>query len=323
LPNLGKRTIYWDTTLPGFGIRIGKRTKNFVIMYGQSRNLKTIGNWPSVSLKDARTEAKRLQGQGKLDNRSMSLSDARRAYLDDIALSVAPKTRSEYHRHLVSGPDKAIGDITRNDLKLDTPHAIKAWKVFFNWCIRQEIIDKNPVQFIPVKHGKRDRVLTPEEINTLWHYEHTPYTNILKLLLLTGQRRSQIWKLQPGWIESGVIKFPAEIMKQGDAHTIPYGPLTASLLPKAPFSFNGWSKAKVRCDKHIGITSWTPHDLRRTFATIHAQLGTPIHVVEAYLNHTSGTVSGVAAIYIRHDFMEAMSEAVLKYEDQIRNIIAP
>jgi integrase len=39
---------------------------------------------------------------------------------------------------------------------------------------------------------------------------HPPFSTILKLLILTGQRRSQIWKLQPHWIEDDLITFPRE-----------------------------------------------------------------------------------------------------------------
>ena len=37
-------------------------------------------------------------------------------------------------------------------------------------------------------------------------------------------------------------------------------------------------------------------------------------MVEAMLNHTSGTVSGVAAIYIRHNFLAEMRKASANYE---------
>ena len=48
--------------------------------------------------------------------------------------------------------------------------------------------------------------------------------------------------------------------------------------PSVPL--NGWSKSKVALDEISGITGWTLHDLRRTFATRLAGLGVPIHVIE-------------------------------------------
>jgi integrase len=53
-------------------------------------------------------------------------------------------------------------------------------------------------------------VLSDNELKVIWHYNHPPFSTILKLLILTGQRRSQIWKLQPHWIEDDLITFPRE-----------------------------------------------------------------------------------------------------------------
>ena len=64
------------------------------------------------------------------------------------------------------------------------------------------------------------------------------------------------------------------------------------------------------------------HDLRRTFATNLAALGTPIHVTEKLLNHVSGSVSGVAAIYNRHAYMDEMRVAIVNWEKRVAEIVA-
>jgi integrase len=187
--------------------------------------------------------------------------------------------------------------------------------------VRRELIDKNPFLHATVKYGKRDRVMSDEEIKALFAYDHPPFSHILKLCLLTGQRRSQISGIQQSWIKNETIMFPAEVMKGGRPHVLPFGPITGELLEMAPFQFNGWSKAKARCDKHTRVTDWTLHDLRRTFATIHARIGTPIHVVEALLDHSSGAISGVAAIYIRHNFLPEMRRSMQEFETTIRTLV--
>ena len=53
------------------------------------------------------------------------------------------------------------------------------------------------------------------------------------------------------------------------------------------------------------------HDLRRTAASGMARLGIPPHVVEAVLNHRTGTVSGVARVYNRFTY-EAEKRAALE-----------
>jgi integrase len=167
------------------------------------------------------------------------------------------------------------------------------------------------------------RVLTDEEIKSIWHYQREPYSTMLQLLLLTGQRRNQIWGLKPEWVSDDLVIFPADVMKSKRSHTIPLGKAALALTGSAPFTFNGWSKGKRRIDRVTGVSDWTVHDLRRTFATIHARIGTPIHVTEAYLDHSSGTISGVTAIYVRHDFMKEMCEAILRYEDFIFTLVSP
>jgi integrase len=64
--------------------------------------------------------------------------------------------------------------------------------------------------------------------------------------------------------------------------------------------------------KRSGVT-WTPHDLRRTFATRVAEL-TPPHVVEKLLNHS---IQGVAAIYNRHDYRDERIAATVAWSDAL------
>jgi len=62
-------------------------------------------------------------------------------------------------------------------------------------------------------------------------------------------------------------------------------------------SFQGFTRAKAALDKASGVKNWRLHDLRRTAATGMGNLGVLPHVVEAVLNHISGTKAGVAGIY--------------------------
>jgi hypothetical protein len=50
--------------------------------------------------------------------------------------------------------------------------------------------------------------------------------------------------------------------------------------------------------------------LRRTLASGLARFGQPVHVIEAVLNHRSGTISGVAAVYNRHAYLEEKRAAL-------------
>ena len=125
----------------------------------------------------------------------------------------------------------------------------------------------------------------------------------------------------------------AERTKNKRAHTVPLGQHALELLhrieggytyvfgtPSENKPFNGFSKARRRVLRETELDHFTLHDLRRTFATVHARIGTPIHVTEKLLNHVSGTISGVAAVYNRHSYMEEMREAMVNYDEYLDRI---
>lgn len=183
----------------------------------------------------------------------------------------------------------------------------------------------------------RARCLTNAELAAVWYAADAhghPFGNIVKLLILTGQRRGEIAALRSEWVTGNVIVFPADITKNGREHTLPIGRMAASIIlgtkckgllfqargSEAPFSGFGASKKSI--DAKCGIEPWTLHDLRRTFATNLAALGTPIHVTEKLLNHVSGTTGGIVGVYQRHSYMDEMREAVQRWEGQLARILA-
>src|SRR5690606_19610198 len=91
-------------------------------------------------------------------------------------------------------------------------------------------------------------------------------------------------------------------------------------VPDHPF--NGWGKSKERFDTPLEVAAYTLHDLRRTFSSNLARLGTPIHVTEKLLNHVSGTVSGVAAIYNRYSYLDEMRAALVLHDEHLAKLTA-
>ena len=68
--------------------------------------------------------------------------------------------------------------------------------------------------------------------------------------------------------------------------------------------------AKRRLDQLSGVTGWRVHDLRRTCVSGMARLGVAPHVTDKILNHQAGTISGVAAVYQRHEFLAERQAAL-------------
>src|SRR5207342_530311 len=79
-------------------------------------------------------------------------------------------------------------------------------------------------------------------------------------------------------------------------------PFVFSILGTKPFQ--EFSRAKRKLNQLSGVTGWRLHDLRRTCVSGMARLGIAPHVADKILNHQGGTISGVAAVYQRHDFLE-------------------
>jgi integrase len=80
--------------------------------------------------------------------------------------------------------------------------------------------------------------------------------------------------------------------------------------------------AQAAVGAEASIPEWRLHDLRRTAASGMARLGQPVHVVEAVLNHKSGTIRGVAAVYNRYSYFAEKREALEKWADLLATMTA-
>ena len=83
-----------------------------------------------------------------------------------------------------------------------------------------------------------------------------------------------------------------------------------------------FSKAKRQLDRLSAVTHWRLHDLRRTCVSGMARLGVAPHVADKILNHQAGTISGVAAVYQRHEFLTERQEALERWGAHVATILA-
>ncbi|MEW2914997.1 tyrosine-type recombinase/integrase [Leisingera sp. JC11] len=203
---------------------------------------------------------------------------------------------------------------------------------FFNWCIERDYLASNPTAGISKPHAERprERVLSPSELSAIKMTSDSigyPFGYLLQLLLLTGQRRDEV--AEATWSEINLEErqwtIPGSRAKNGRPHVVHLSAQAVTVLTAIPrvdgqdllFSTNGkrpvsgFSAAKKRIDRLSGVTGWTLHDLRRSFAT-HAteKLGISPVVVDKILNHQSGAVKGVAAVYQRGAYLDQRREAI-------------
>jgi integrase len=224
--------------------------------------------------------------------------------------------------------------------------ALAALRVFFRWAVGRGFVDVSPVSNVPrpAAENPRDRALSDDEIVSFWKGCETlgwPFGSLFRLLLLTAQRRDEVGSMS--WaevdMESGLWTLPRERAKNDRAHEVQLSQLALEILEAAPriggsqFIFtttgqrpaSGFSKAKRRLDAQMpkGLPGWTLHDLRRTAATRMAKLNVPPHVVDRILNHVSGTIRGVAAVYNRHAYLEERGAALEAWGRYVGGLVRP
>jgi integrase len=339
-----KRTDYWDTKTPAFGVRVGRFTKTFVVKRHNSRI--AIGSYPDCSLAKARRRAHNVLGKETERTSSLPYPTVRDLFLETHKLS--PRAAHEMKRTLLRYFPwrKKLHQITHNDVAaaietIEAPsealHAFKNIRTFFNWCVPR-YLKYSPCTGLrpPSTYVPRTRVLTPDEIKRVWNAVDGTFGTIVRLCILTGQRWGEISSLKWEYIGPDIITFPPGVTKNGREHRFPLGDMTRAIikivprLNSTPYLFPGktglpWrgsGKCKWQLDKASPLDPWTLHDLRRTFATQLAALGTPIHITERLLNHVSGTQSGIVAIYQRHSYMDEMRGALERYETHLAALLA-
>ncbi|NDE90124.1 MAG: site-specific integrase [Alphaproteobacteria bacterium] len=365
-----RRREFFDTLLPGLALRITKRNcKTWVLFYRPQGKLTrlTLGRYPVLTLSEARDKARlALQEQlpqGYLQQhapRAVMLLPAppqrifKESFAEYIERYAKLNTRTwkqtegvTRHRVFPHWGHKDITTIRKSDVVLLLDGIIEDGaatqanltfahiRKFFNWCVERAYIERSPCEGLklPTKTISRDRVLADDEVKCIWKACDSltsPFGDLIKVLLLTGQRRSEVAEMCWDEISDNVWIIPKARTKNNTVH---YVPLTDFVkhhldknnnLSKLIFTTNGetpvsgFSKMKDRLDELSSVTEWRIHDLRRTAATGMARLGIAPHIVEKVLNHKSGEIRGVAAVYNRHTYIEECQNALTAWSSHIK-----
>jgi integrase len=212
----------------------------------------------------------------------------------------------------------------------------------FTWCIENDRLDenqRNPAQGVrkPGVERVRDKVLSDVELALVWHAAGAvpaPWGPWARLLLLTGQRRSEVAGMR--WenvdLAEGTWTLRARQTKSRRAHVVTLSALALDVLAvmphKCPWAFttdtagpisnysfgkgllDGWLSARV---EHV--EPWHIHDIRRTVATGLAKLEIPPHVIASILNHAPQGVT--AQVYNRYSYVKEKREALDKWAQHV------
>jgi integrase len=233
----------------------------------------------------------------------------------------------------------------------------------FRWlrAKRRIVVDPCGGMARPEGSRKRERVLNvkPEvrradELRWLWAAAASlggPFGALVKLLVLTGQRRSEVAEMERRELGDDLWSWtiPSTRTKNKREHVVPISPASAEVLKgvledpsnRSPFVFStngktpvsGFSKFKRRLDRAMLdaartddpeaiISPWTLHDLRRTAVTGMVEIGVEPHVVEAVVNHISGHKSGVAGVYNVAAYAEPKRKALERWAAHVEAVVS-
>jgi len=256
--------------------------------------------------------------------------------------------------------EKSIYDLKRKDIvemldAIEDDHGpVMADRVLahvrkaFNWYAARDDQFSPPIvrgmaRTKPAERA-RTRTLADEEIKSVWQAldsQEIPaaFRNIVRILLLTAQRRNEVANMHRSEIDGETWIIPSERYKNGVPNVVPLtaaarqwiegeGYIFSTTNGKKPFS--GFSKAKAELDRVIAkqrkaaglkpLQNWTLHDLRRTGRTLMTRAGVPAEVAERVLGHK---IAGVEGVYNRHGYIPEKREALEKLSGLIALILNP
>lgn len=248
-------------------------------------------------------------------------------------------------------PRKGAGDKPRGEARTIQT----CLTTVFKWALTARHIDVNPMVAIPKdRHGKttaRERTLGDDEIPAFWSAMESlgwPYGDIGKLLLLTGQRSGEVTGMR--WSEldltNRVWRLPGKRTKNKRPHVVYLSPQAMEIIEQQQLSrrwsncdyvfsttgakaVSGFGNSKPQADAYMRDElgrepeHWTWHDLRRTAVTGMAEIDILPHIIEAVVNHISGSKAGIAGVYNKAVYPEQRKAAMAAWGRHVENLVRP
>lgn len=345
-------TDRWLGDGAGLWLRIrANGTKTFVLRKRRDKKTtaETLGEWSGDFLvEDARDEAKKRVRQS--DRLAPGVHTVAELIEEFYARTIEhrykrPTFIKRYlDRDLVPIHALKLGQVRRSDIArvlskkvVDGPVAanrlLAIVKRMFRYAVKVGWLAESPAELLDreVAGGEeqaRQRVLSDGEIRKLWAAcEQSSHGPLLRFLLLSGQRIGEAKNATWQDIREGRWFIPDN--KSSRPHWVPLSSAMAALLEGRPrdgehvfaaLTLTG-TQAWLRrwCAREKISPAFTPHDLRRTFATGMSSQGILPHVVEKILNHA---MQGVMAVYNRHDYAEDRRQALEAWGTHVLKLVS-
>ena len=385
----GKRTDYFDSGTKGLALRViagGHRawSYHFTSPRDGKRARVALGTYPAQSLSAARGRALEARGhvEGGDDPRdvfeaqktgALTIAKLLGSYLEK---HVRPNLRSaaSVERRINKNVIPEIGGVKASELHrrdinrvldpiLARGKQVEAGRVFedmraaFRWAVARGDLDHSPMEGMrkPAASKPRERVLTDDEIRTLWNgltkslARSKQCQRIIKLCLVTAQRVGEVAGMRVDELDlkQKTWALPGERTKNGHAHVVPLSPLAVEIIneaiadagKKAVFVFpcgdaslsphavartigRAQETSRGRPQGRFGIPRWTTHDLRRTAISNFARLGIAPVVAGAVANHLSVTKANVTlSVYTHYTYDQEKREALERWAERLADIV--
>jgi integrase len=223
----------------------------------------------------------------------------------------------------------------------------------FSWARRAELLANDPASDIETTTAAaRERVLSLKELTNIWHAAEQLdplYRDLVHLMILTGQRRTEVAGMTWGEIPHGLSLWilPSQRTKARRQHSLPLPPLAQEILQARLATFqhkpssqdlvlptlsrdgktiapvSGWNWLKRELDRRVDIPPWHLHDFRRSLVTICAEHGADVAVLDTLLNHaSSATRGGVIGTYQRATLIEPMRKLMASWDGLLQEALA-
>ena len=312
-----------------------------------SRRVHTLGAWPDMTLKEARAEAARIVAVERGTAR-VSMAEAVEQYME---LRIRPRYKrvnsAEAYCRAVS---MALGTLAINavrpvdvsrmiaDYRRTAPVAsmrlLSFTKGLFSWAVGFGYVGRSPCTDLQAKafgvEEESPSHLSDKEIGGFWNADDLPHRALSRFLLLTGLRIAEAQQAKLAHIDAdGWLTIPASVTKNGKPHRVFIAPLARKQFEKdaAPHLFVSVSPTAVQSglhrwqDRHGIEDRWTPHDLRRSFASRCGDLAVAPHVIARLLNHTIPGF-GSLPVYLRSEWLDERKQAVTALAGHVATVLA-
>jgi integrase len=361
--------IEFDDSIPGFGLRLregGSRVWIFQYSIGPKQRRLVIGKASALTPEMAREHAADLHARVRLGGdpaadkavaraeAALSFKAVADRFLARQRVRLRPGSYVEVERHILknakplhgmpiatvdrSAVAALLGAIVDSSGPVAANRTRGTLSALYTWAMKEGLTESNPVANTNKQAERsRDRVLSDPELAVIWQAcLDDDYGRIVRLLMLTGQRLTEIGDLRRPELDfdKRMIELPGTRTKNKKPHQVPMSDSVVAILTAqgrtegcdGVFGHVDWHRAKQQLDARItvagkAVPDWTHHDLRRTCATRMADLGVQPHVVEAVLNHVSGHKAGIAGIYNRAAYAAEKAQALTLWANHIAALV--